>query len=165
MNCKEFRDIIFTDYIDSELNHEVYNKVKNHIANCDDCAQFEHSLRETVVSQFKGIEAVEPPDEFWQNITDTIEQQKNIKEFNTYHYLKQKLINIFRVKKPVIVIGGIIVTLLLILYLTTSPLNNDASNRDDINDYLEMNIRFLAEFDTYERIIFEDSNLEFDLLF
>ena len=65
MNCKEFRDIIFTDYIDLELNREVYNKIKSHIADCDGCSRLEHSLRETVVERFKGIEAVELPEEFW----------------------------------------------------------------------------------------------------
>ena len=165
MTCEEFQDIIFTNYIDLELSHEAYNKIKSHIAHCDDCSEFEHSLKETVVNQFKGIEAVELDREIWLNIKDKIKQQEKTKGLNNFNYLKQKLIAVFSVKKPVIAIGGIILSLLLILYLAISPLDNEGSSSYSINDYLEMNIKFLAEFDTYEEIFIEESDQEFDRFF
>jgi len=72
MNCERMQELLITDYIDGEADGKTLTAIRDHLAACGKCRQFEKGLAEKVVNPFKAAEKHDPPDFIWAKIKDRI---------------------------------------------------------------------------------------------
>jgi anti-sigma factor RsiW len=76
MKCKEFRDMIITDYIDDELDRETRNLVEAHISVCEACRDYKENLLRASIKPFQNLTANAVPGEVWLNLRERLAERK-----------------------------------------------------------------------------------------
>lgn len=143
MNCKEVQDLILTDYIDGELDMEAFREVNRHIETCKACRVMTEAVIQTVVTPFKDLERVTPPEPVWHHIKDEISRDHRK---GLFRYVSEKLSPIFLLQRPIFAVPAIAIALVVIVFITMSPDNHHGV----VNHYLNEQIEFLAGMDQYE---------------
>ncbi len=73
--CKEFRDVILTDYIDGELDKDVKVRLEAHLRVCAHCREFADEVKAQLVVPFKQTQRVSVPEDLWRSIEESIAQE------------------------------------------------------------------------------------------
>lgn len=81
-NCEQYRELIFTDYVDGQLDAKLVALVEDHLMDCSDCRLIFKELK-TSIAPLKTAEPQEVPVELWSQIKEKIEtppQEQNFLE-------------------------------------------------------------------------------------
>ena len=73
--CKEFKDMILTDYIDGELNQNIKNQLEGHLQACAPCREFAQEAKAQLITPFKKIPRADVPADLWRSIEEKITQE------------------------------------------------------------------------------------------
>lgn len=120
MKCKEFQDLIITEYVDGEISPDNLNLVNEHIDNCNTCRQFRDAVVNIAVEPFKNINKADVPEFIWERINEKI-QQKNKSLLNNWF---ETIRNLFKFPRLAIATVSISVALLVSLIFINKPNNN-----------------------------------------
>lgn len=71
-NCKTIKDLILTDYIDTELNSDTKKQIEDHLYQCKACQSFAKEVRESLIVPFEKVNRQEVPSYIWENIKEKI---------------------------------------------------------------------------------------------
>ena len=165
MNCAKVEGLLFTDYIDDELDHKLLKKVKNHLNNCENCRRLEQDLRATVNTPSTETDEIELPETVWYGIKNRIDQEKTGQNDVNTNYLKQRLGSIFSLRRPAFVFMSIIMTCLFGIYFAVLPLSQKSDTDEDLNNYLENNITFLTGSSLNDEGLSDELSMEFGFFF
>ena len=139
MNCNRIKELILTDYMDEEAPVEVQNEVKLHLEICSSCRQFEQSLREIVSQPLRKIEAAHPPEEVWQRIKQTIEEEQAEQYepsllWRAGDFLRRN----FLLKKPALAFSTAVTVILIMVLSWQVPLRRQGSVKDYLQEQSEV---------------------------
>ncbi len=165
MNCAKVEGLLFTDYIDDELDHKLLEKVKNHLTNCENCRRLEQDLRATVNTPSTESDEIELPETVWYGIKNRIEDEKTGQNDLNINYLKQRIGPLFSFRKPAFVFMSIIIACLFGIYFAVLPLSQKFDTDEDLNNYLENNITFLTGSSLNDEDLSDESSMEFGFFF
>ena len=73
--CKEFRDIILTDYLDGELDKDVQIRLAAHLDVCVQCREFVKEARAQLVVPFAKAPRAGVPEDLWRSIEQNIAEE------------------------------------------------------------------------------------------
>lgn len=73
--CKNFEDILLTDYIDGELSQEKKREVEQHLLACSACRALATEIRENLLIPFEHVNRETVSKNVWLNIKERIEQE------------------------------------------------------------------------------------------
>lgn len=140
MDCRRFRRLIMTDYIDDEASPSVRKELEQHISVCSRCRIFEQTLRESVVAPFQDVSRPKAPETTWQNIKISLErgQQRSIGPS-----VIDDLRRIFQDLHPVYAAAAYAVLLLAIFIVRLT-----FDDRRETNAYIGEQIEFLSSLQT-----------------
>ena len=74
-NCRIFKDLILTDYIDGQLMQEKKEQIRAHLLVCPSCRQLAEEVRNDLSTPLKEAERKEVPPELWSVIKERIEKE------------------------------------------------------------------------------------------
>jgi anti-sigma factor RsiW len=72
MKCKEIKEILFTDYLDGQLDSAAMEQVRKHLAGCPGCRELEEEIRLKAAAPFKDIQKEKVPDSVWYGIREEL---------------------------------------------------------------------------------------------
>ena len=101
MNCKKIKGLIITGYLDNQLNEKLKQQVEGHLSVCNQCREFEKSLRNVAVEPFKNLKEITPADSVWQRIRESIEAEQSRQQEDVLTYAKNYLQPFFNFRRPV----------------------------------------------------------------
>ncbi len=70
--CKEFKDIILTDYIDGELDGKVKDQIEGHLRVCSQCREFADEVKAQLITPFQQTLRANVPEKLWRSIEESI---------------------------------------------------------------------------------------------
>jgi anti-sigma factor RsiW len=73
--CRKFRDVILTDYLDGELDKEARERLEAHLSVCPACRVFVREAKEQLGDPFKNVRPEPVPEQVWRNIRGRIETE------------------------------------------------------------------------------------------
>lgn len=76
MDCHKIKEILMTDYVDGELTGQMQERIKEHLASCPACKQFEESLLRNAVNPLRGSATIRPPAWLWTRISQGIREKE-----------------------------------------------------------------------------------------
>lgn len=76
MDCPEIKEILMTDYVDGECTRQSLEIIKEHLASCPACKQFEESLLRNAVNPLRGSAMIRPPAWLWTRISQGIREKE-----------------------------------------------------------------------------------------
>jgi len=138
MKCDKIRDLIYTDYIDGQLNEVKTRQVKEHLFICEQCRLFEESLRKGAIEPFKNLKEIRPPDYVWERIKENIREEAQQQKENVLVYLRNYLKPLFSIPKSVFAAISVIIFLIA---LTSSVVF--FNSRTQINNYFQEQQEFM----------------------
>jgi predicted anti-sigma-YlaC factor YlaD len=133
MDCKKIRDLIATDYIDTELSVALQKEIRQHLDSCGACRQFEQALRKASVEPFKTAKEIKPPDFVWERIKEGIQVRER---GSLLDYLRGLLSR----PRPVFALG----TALAAFITVAVVINISLGSRRQFNSYLQEQREFLS---------------------
>jgi len=110
MNCKEYQEIILTDYLDDQVSKENKQKIENHLSSCRECREFAVIAQKSVIEPFKMAERVTPPEAVWENIMEEMTEERSGNQVNWLEGLKK-----FLAPKPVFAYGALVCIVLIFI--------------------------------------------------
>ena len=141
MDCKKIQEIIMTDYIDRETSKTLREEIEAHLKTCEGCRKFEQVLRERVSNPLRKLEQVKPPEEVWQRIKETIEEEQAEQYAPSFlERLLDFLRNSFPVRKPVFAFSTAISVILIALFFSVGPFHKQQL----VKDYIEEKAEFMV---------------------
>lgn len=143
MNCKKIKELIMTDYVDGEANSSLQRDIKEHLASCKDCRQFERTLQRTAIEPFKNAQKIQPPDIVWDRIKEAV-GIKGPRREGILVDLKERMAAIFVVRRPAVSLAAAMI-LILLATIFTRPF---FISPDPMADYVEDQVVFLSYLDT-----------------
>lgn len=76
--CKNFRDLILTDYIDGEIEQKIKVQLEEHLRTCSSCREFADEAKTRLVAPFQKAAPDPVPQDLWSAIeTEILQQQEN----------------------------------------------------------------------------------------
>lgn len=75
MKCKHVKKMI-SEYMDGELDEKMQEKVKEHLASCNECKRLSEAVQRSAFSPFEGAGKVSPPSEVWQSVKEAITEKR-----------------------------------------------------------------------------------------
>ncbi|MDD2702814.1 MAG: anti-sigma factor [Candidatus Omnitrophica bacterium] len=78
--CRKFRDVILTDYLDGELDKESRERLEAHLSVCTACRIFAREAKEQLGDSFKEVRPEPVPEELWRNIRGRIEAENRTRD-------------------------------------------------------------------------------------
>jgi anti-sigma factor RsiW len=142
MNCRKFRELIASDYMDGQLDAAATKQVRSHLDACTECAAYEQLLRRHAVAPFKAVSPMQPPDSVWERIKENIEVVPARPGQGAFAYLKDLLRPVFRMPEPVFAAGA------LAIFILTATLIVRWNQDQQINGYVQEQGEFLRGLDT-----------------
>jgi anti-sigma factor RsiW len=127
--CKQFQDIILTEYFDGELDQPTKAKINEHLANCPACFDFAAEVKRNLITPFSKVSREEVPSHVWSSIKNRIENESS--ESNWFQRLLQSLT--FPQLTPVL--GSLIVIVLVSVTLFHNQQIRQAKDKAQ-GDYL-----------------------------
>lgn len=89
MNCKKVQDLLWTDYIDGQLDVKWKTEVDKHLVNCSSCREFAQLAKQTAVEPFLKIEDIQPPPQIWTKIKEQIQGEERLSSNPVVDFLEQ----------------------------------------------------------------------------
>ncbi len=118
MNCKEARELIFTDYLDGQLDAGRKLRVDLHLAHCGQCNELFAGLKKTAMEPFIGLDKPQPPEFIWQKVKETIQAEQE-ERVSVFAVLWEKVKSAVYIPRPAFVIATV-VTMILLFAITFS---------------------------------------------
>jgi len=141
MDCKRLRELIMTDYMDAEASEPLRKEVEAHLRTCAGCRQFEQALREKVSNPFRKLEEVRPPEEVWQRIKESIEEEQAEQcAPSLLERLLDFLRNSFPARRPVYAFSTVISVILVVMFFSFGPFHKQQL----VKDYIEEQAEFMV---------------------
>jgi len=141
MDCKKIQEIIMTDYIDAEASKTLREEIEAHLKTCEGCREFEQVLRERVSEPFRKSEEVKPPEEVWQRIKETIEEEQ---AEECAPSLLERLLDLMRnslpARRPAFAFSTAISVILIALFFSVGPFHKQQL----VKDYIEEKAEFMV---------------------
>ena len=104
MKCSHVEKLLFSGYMDGEIDAEIKKKVDIHLAKCESCRALKQKIMSLAIMPFAGAARYDPPDRVWENIKSSIErEEKESIARRLYEWLKE----MFALRKPVF--AGVVV--------------------------------------------------------
>jgi anti-sigma factor RsiW len=75
-NCKKIKDLILTDYVDTQLDPQSKSQVEDHLRHCAVCQAFAKEVKECLIVPFEKSSRQEVPVHLWDTIKDRILQEE-----------------------------------------------------------------------------------------
>ncbi|MEI8176500.1 MAG: zf-HC2 domain-containing protein, partial [Candidatus Omnitrophota bacterium] len=72
MNCKKARELIITDFLDSEIHERERSRLEAHIGGCYDCTEYARAARAAAVEPFDAVIKTVPPERVWRGVLKNI---------------------------------------------------------------------------------------------
>ena len=117
MKCREWQDIILTDYLDDQMNKEQVVQLEEHLSSCQECREFSANARKAVIEPFEHVQKGEPSENVWHNIKEAISENQDERE---YVHLWDRIKELVFIPRPAMAF-----TTIAILFLSvTLVLNN-----------------------------------------
>ena len=142
MNCRKCKDLIAGGYLDGELQEAAMEQVRRHIGACRGCSAFEEAVRRVAVEPFKQARPMQPSDIVWERIKETIEAEGATGEEGAFAYLKNLLLPVLRMPKPVFA------ALALAVFAVTAVFVMQWSSARALNGYIQEQADFMVSLDT-----------------
>jgi predicted anti-sigma-YlaC factor YlaD len=139
MNCQRIKELLLTDYTDGEASRVLQEEVKTHLKTCSGCRVFEQDLREKVSKSFSKIESISPPEEVWQRIKETIEQEQALYTPSLLRRLLDFLRRSLLARKPAFVFSTVFAVFLVMLLFSQLSFRKQRLVRDYLrqqSDYM-----------------------------
>jgi len=76
-NCKNFKDLILTDYIDGQLDIALKEQVESHLHQCASCQSFAREVKENLIVPFEKASHQEVPSYLWRQIQEKIYEESS----------------------------------------------------------------------------------------
>jgi anti-sigma factor RsiW len=141
MDCKKIQELIMTDYIDAEASEPLRKEIETHLKTCEGCREFEQALRERVSNPFRKLEETKPPEEIWQRIKETIEdEQAEQYAPPLLERLLDFLRNSFTARRPVFAFSTAISVIVVALFFLAGPFHKQQL----VKDYIEEQAEFMV---------------------
>ncbi|MCB9771615.1 MAG: zf-HC2 domain-containing protein [Candidatus Omnitrophica bacterium] len=116
--CKNIKDLILTDYMDSEVDLSTREQISSHLLNCSHCRRFAAEAEKNLAVPFKGKIREDVPEHVWSSIRQSIE---NAAMANTQSKsFINNFIQIFSFPKLAPALGGFVVLLLMGTFILNS---------------------------------------------
>ncbi len=92
-NCKKYKDLILTNYIDGEMDTEMKQQVDSHLLVCPNCRRFAEEVNHFLVASFKNAVRKNVPEHLWLLVKENIEKENRLNEKagNFIHRLMESL--------------------------------------------------------------------------
>jgi anti-sigma factor RsiW len=74
-DCKKIKDLILTDYVDSQLDNSIKGQVEAHLSQCESCRSFAQEVESHLVVPFEKAQLQEVPSEVWESIKQKVSQE------------------------------------------------------------------------------------------
>ena len=104
MKCSHVEKLLFSGYLDGEIDAEIKKKVDIHLEKCENCRALKEKIMSLAIMPFAGSVRYDPPDRVWENIKSSIEREaKESIARRFYEQLKER----FALRKPVF--AGVVV--------------------------------------------------------
>ncbi len=110
--CKRFRRVIFTDYIDAELDKEMRARIEEHLNECAGCRSFAEEVKSMLVLSFKELKPMPVSEALWPAIKERICERREYPE-NRIESLLFRLKGCFRPPRLSPVLVGFILLILI----------------------------------------------------
>ena len=119
MNCKRARDVILTDYIDTNLNVSALGELEAHLKACPVCRLLAEEAKKAG-DLFENPARKDPPPEIWRNIHAEISREASEKIRTAHHFPKKfmrenRVLSLFpflpNLRPAVVAIGAVAVLL------------------------------------------------------
>lgn len=131
MNCKKIQRLLLTDYLDGESDRVSLDRIRQHMANCVHCKQFEQEIQ-GVRDSFERARYIEPPARVWGSICEKITAEQMLPQGSLFAYMIERLREFMFVHKPVFITATAFATITIALLLvhqiqTEPPASNDVA--------------------------------------
>ncbi len=116
MWCRKIRELLKSDYLDTELGEEESGLIKAHLAECASCRKLEEELvshREL----FQGAKLPAPPDRVWQNIRESIVAEQ-LSQGSFFDKVLARLRRSLFVLRPAIILTGALAMIIFAAFLS-----------------------------------------------
>jgi hypothetical protein len=142
MKCKKVKELLLTDYYDSQLSKELVEQLKTHIKTCAGCAQLEKEISAAIPEILKNDIQLQAPQEIWLNIKDKIAQYEDDKK-TLLSKCKDYLERITQNRKPVLALVPILAVIIILITVVRPRPVTEA----EVVGYLEDQVEFYASLD------------------
>jgi len=113
MKCREWQNLILTDYLDDQMSKEQAVQLEEHVSDCAECREFIAHARKSVIEPFECVEKAEPSEQVWQNIKEAINEGQ---EAEDYVSLWDRIREIIFIPKPAMAFATIVVVFLAVTF-------------------------------------------------
>ncbi|MBU0881047.1 MAG: hypothetical protein KKE81_02490 [Candidatus Omnitrophica bacterium] len=147
MKCDQARELILTDYMDSEPGCGLRHEVDEHLRQCVSCCEFREVAREKIIGQFASARVEDPPEFVWRGIREKITSKAGVSHgilANSAAAIRLAFSSLLSIPRPVaVLVAGVMIAILL---LSAAP----GMRRRALYGYLNEQITFIANLDDGE---------------
>ena len=147
MKCDQARELMLTDYMDSELHLRLRHEVDEHLLRCASCREFREVAREKITRQFALTRVEDPPEFIWRGIREKITSKAGVSYgilSNAADVIRLAFSSLLGIPRPVAVLAA--GAMIAILLLSAAP----GMRRRALDGYLNDQIAFIADLDDGE---------------
>jgi len=113
MKCREWQDLILTDYLDDQMDKEQVARLEEHLSVCEECREFSTHARKAVIEPFTQAQKLEPSEKVWQNIKGAIAEEQEAGEFVS---LWDRIRTIVFIPRPAMALATIVIVLMTVTF-------------------------------------------------
>jgi len=123
MRCDEIRDLILTDYMDTQMPRDQREAIEKHLSSCENCFDLALNVRKLTVQPFFGAQRNRiSKDAVWKKVRAQIEaEHAPTVRTNPIGELLNRLKENFYIPKPAFALGLVIVVLLGVKIFFIAP--------------------------------------------
>ena len=110
MKCSRIKDLILSNYSDGELKEEQNVQIREHLAECSNCRDYESILRSRIIEPMENSQQLEPSEAVWMGVEEAIRREKEAWFSSRAAYFLKRF---FAVPKPVL--AGVVAAVLIIV--------------------------------------------------
>ncbi|MFA5430270.1 MAG: zf-HC2 domain-containing protein [Candidatus Omnitrophota bacterium] len=120
MNCERIREIIITDYADGTVSGADAGLIKEHLASCRACREFEALVQSSAIAPFRRLAREDVPPGIWDAIREQLPEPAPERAF----FLRAAVSRLFFIPRPALLAlssVSICVAAALLIYFHLSP--------------------------------------------
>ena len=139
MNCRKSRELLFTDYLDGQMDGKEKAQIETHLEYCPKCREFLVSARKVGPELFRNASPANPPEYIWRRLKETILTEEKVRASFSENIFERVRAFLYTAR-PALVAASIIVLILAVTAVARLNMIGEAENRykDQIEyfDYL-----------------------------
>ena len=130
MQCSRLRTLLYTDFLDQELDEKKTEDLKSHLEHCPDCKKAYKALMDNARAPFLNIKNIAAPETLWSRIESRLQEEEKRGLFSR---IKESLYT-YRISAVSLAFAAVAAVL---LFVSPGPPNN-------ASDFIEDNMSYLA---------------------